>query len=255
MKAMNAVPRRAATLAWKSEGAVLGNDVVDLRDPDSNPGSHPLRFDERVFSPAESGAIRQHGASASLRWWFWAAKEAAFKSARKCDAKVVFSPPRFEVELLGRDAGCVVHRPERGACQRFEVRLWHGDGVVHAVASRDALRMAQEAQLVHGFRRLRRDESGEVAANSDFGPSRAVRDFAREQLACALDRPKQALRIRKQGGIPALWLADRPLAADLSLSHHGEWVAFACWLDASEMPGAAKRPRFVEASQARRCAS
>jgi phosphopantetheinyl transferase (holo-ACP synthase) len=33
--------------------AAIGNDVVDLRDPDSNPKTHPRRFDERVFSPNE----------------------------------------------------------------------------------------------------------------------------------------------------------------------------------------------------------
>ena len=193
MKPVNRVPQRAATAERTSEPIVLGNDVVDLHDPDSNPESHPPRFDERVFSPTERACIRANPGLPSLRWWFWAAKEAAFKSARKRDHKVVFSPPRFEVEISldaleqgELAAGQVVHRSKAGVSERFEFRLWHGDGVVHAVASPAtpaASRIAGCAQLIHGYRRLDPTESASgtsvvSAANPAWGPRRAVRRFA-----------------------------------------------------------------------------
>ena len=230
---------------------MVGNDVVDLRDPDSDPKTHPARFDERVFSTAERRMLRESAesrgfedcpdaarsvGSARLRWRLWAAKEAAFKAARKRDPATVFSPPRFEVEFSGAFAGSVVHRPSCGVAERFELRWWHHDDAVHAVAKHaGASPLAGPARLIHGFRRLHAEEiAGPGTSASGWRPSRAVRNFACERLGQALELPTDALQIRTEGRVPHLWLSERPATADLSLSHHGEWMAFACWIDVAE---------------------
>lgn len=234
---------------------MLGNDVVDLRDPDSNPESHPGRFDERVYSPSERRMIEDNPGSPSLRWWLWAAKEAAFKSARKQDDTVVFSPPRFEVALSSLEVGYVIHR-QKTRRQRFEFRLQHGDGVVHAIANSRVGSGTGGARLIHGVRRLRPEEATSAAGiASTWGPSVAVREFACEQIATALGDSSQLLEVRKQGRVPVLWRAQRRVAADLSLSHHGDWVAFACWLDRSELVDAVEGPRVGEAYALRGCES
>lgn len=242
-----------APAVWRSEVAVVsavGNDVVDLCDSDSDATTHPRRFDERVFSPAERTMIRESAESAEsggsggttrLRWRLWAAKEAAFKAARKLDAATVFSPRRFEVEFSGAHAGRVTHRRKGGAVECFELAWWHDDDAVHAVAKHEGTSPPEaSAQLIHSFRRLEPKEAAECESGStgcgpSWGPSRAVRIFAREQLSRALDVPVKALDIRSHGRVPTLWRDSRLARADLSLSHHGEWIAFACWLDASEL--------------------
>lgn len=240
---------------------MVGNDVVDLRDPDSDAGTHPRRFDERVFSSSEQQMLRQsdvsgqrsefahRSGSSRLRWRLWAAKEAAFKAARKRDTATVFSPPRFEVEFSGADAGRVTHRPKCGTVECFDLRWWQTEDAVHAVAKAasagsDAPLERSSARLIHGFRRLEAEDvaqsssaqttahkSTDTSCGASWGPSRAVRSFAREQLGRALDLPSDALDIRTHGRVPVLWLGTDVAAADLSLSHHGDWIAFACWLD------------------------
>ena len=75
---------------WKADEMMLGNDVVDLRDPDSDVATHPARFDERVFAPGERALIQHSAQPARLRWQLWSAKEAAFKAAKKRSAATIF---------------------------------------------------------------------------------------------------------------------------------------------------------------------
>ena len=64
---------------------MIGNDVVDLGDAEVQPGATHPRFDARVFAREEREALRASGAPNRLRWILWAAKEAAYKAARKLD--------------------------------------------------------------------------------------------------------------------------------------------------------------------------
>lgn len=188
---------------------MVGNDVVDLADPDVVKGPAHPRFDARVFARGEREALRQSGAPERLRWFFWGAKEAAYKLAKKQDPRVIFSPPRFVVTLDATLKGEVVHGD-----RRYPVRLAAGSDSVHAIATEKG------------------DASQVVAAlavnDTPLEDSRAVRELAARVLAERLRMPSEALRIRRRGRIPVLEVHGRDTALDLSLSHHGRFVAFAC---------------------------
>ncbi len=77
---------------------MVGNDVVDLRARIVAGPRHP-RFDARVFAPSEHRALRESAEPDALRWAFWAAKEAAYKVAKKLDDEAVWSPVRFVVRI------------------------------------------------------------------------------------------------------------------------------------------------------------
>ncbi len=63
----------------------IGNDVVDLSDPETRQqGLHP-RFDERVFDPRERALLGDSDSPHVLRWAFWAAKESAYKALKRLD--------------------------------------------------------------------------------------------------------------------------------------------------------------------------
>ena len=66
-------------------------------------------------------------------------------------------------------------------------------------------------------------------------PGRAARSLAVAALAEPLGVELDELRVHKdpRSRIPRLLLRERPAPADLSLSHHGEWVAFACALESA----------------------
>ena len=201
---------------------MIGNDVVDLRDPESASETLHPRFDTRVFDARERDALAASADAERLRWKLWAAKEAAYKLARKRVPTTVFSPSRFHVELDASGRSGVV---EHGG-DRYRVELDENDEALHAVALPvDA--DAKGGEVLSGWRRL---ERGELESGDPEAPSRAVRELLCERLAPRLGVDARDLEVRRRGRVPHLWLRGRPAPVDLSLSHHGGWLAFACEL-------------------------
>ena len=130
----------------------VGNDVVDLTDPETDLRALHPRFAERVFSPAERDALaacerepvaRRHGSTAReapartlLHWALWAAKESAYKALQRLAPGTLFSPREFEVDLpsasllatTGAIEGSVLHRG-----RRFSLRVHRDGACLHAI--------------------------------------------------------------------------------------------------------------------------
>jgi holo-[acyl-carrier protein] synthase len=196
---------------------MIGNDVIDLRDPEAQPDARHPRFDRRVFARQERQALARSGAPARLRWILWAAKEAAYKVARKLDGSVVFSPPLFVVSLDADLRGTVAHEGTR-----FDVSVEESPECVHALAS-DA--------SSSGGRRVAR--VARLADGAD--PSAAARTLAVEDVASLIGASPDDLEVEKEGRVPILLAHGERSGIDLSLSHHGRFVAFACELDADRV--------------------
>ncbi|MDH3519650.1 MAG: 4'-phosphopantetheinyl transferase superfamily protein [Myxococcales bacterium] len=190
---------------------MLGNDVVDLDDAECGRGAHHPRFDARVFVDAERRAIDAAPEPDRMRWILWAAKESAYKALRRRDRRAIFSPRRFRVDL---DAGLCgrVHHP-RGV---LAVRIALRGRCVHAIA---ALPWWRDAAVMSGVDRV---------AGAD--PSRAVRTLARAGLARRLELPTEAISIVQVGRVPQLRILGTRRSLPISLSHHGDYVAWACGL-------------------------
>ena len=185
---------------------MVGNDVVDLEDEETAPfATHP-RFDERVFAPEELRFLESSGARDRLRWVLWAAKESAFKVARKLDPRAIFSPRRAIVRL-GTDGRGAVRVGERA----FSLFVACDGEACHAVASSGA------GAVTSVMRRLAPWESPRLRARR-----LAISIVARELGASPAD-----VAIVKEQGIPTVRLRGRPAPLDVSLSHHGRFVAFA----------------------------
>jgi hypothetical protein len=193
-------------------GFAVGNDVVDLADPEARlDGLHP-RFAARVFTAAERSLLEACGDRQRLHWALWAAKESAYKARKRLDPEAVFSPREFEVELRplplsppGIASGRVVHRDDA-----FDLELRFDTESVHAIA---------RSRASAGGHTL----SGVNAAGEE--PGLAARRCAAAAIATALNLDPEGLSIADRP--PMVWYADRPLDAALSLSHHGRFAAFA----------------------------
>lgn len=204
---------------------LVGNDVVDLRDPENQPGAIHPRFDERVFTPVERARLTDEATAHRTRWLMWAAKESAFKVARKLDPGVRFLPRRFRVELEG-DALAVV----RHAVGRFHVSFTGTDDWVHAVATHSAgpgVEASLPRRLGPGpslmVERVRCGPAGPAAAHA----SARVRAMARSAIGRMLSIVPHEIEIAAAAHAPvALW-RQSPLPVDLSLSHHGRFLACA----------------------------
>ncbi len=201
---------------------LVGNDVVDLHDPESQPGALHARFDARVFTSVEREALKIFAPSSAsqheLRWTLWAAKESAYKVAKKIDPAVRFLPRDFVVRWIAEGRAVVLH--ETGP---FDVQLERTDEWVHAVAIRSAASAPSTCSPTHrpvggGVERLE-------APRAD--PSRRVRDLVCEALGSWMNLPPGQIQITAHRGIPIALRRNRRLPVDLTLSHHGRFVAWA----------------------------
>jgi len=191
---------------------MIGNDVVDLGDPESRAEGRHARFDGRVFDQTERMLIDAAPQPERIRWLLWAAKESAYKAARKEDSRTVFAPSRFHVR---REAGAGL-TVSIGA-RRFRVDVVVGAEHVHAVARGASDPPAAVCSAVGTLPAL--------ATGSDV-----VRRLAIARVSRLLGIAPEDIAIRRDRRVPALWLHGRRSPADLSLSHHGRFVAFACTL-------------------------
>ena len=205
----------------------VGNDVVDLADPETRLDALHPRFEERVFRAVERDLLEASRSRHALHWALWAAKESAYKAVKRLVPETVFSPKEFEVALsplppagaAGQATGWVLHRD-----RLFGLQV-HLDGArVHAVAKLDA---AAGGVLWKVGRAL-----GE--------PGAAVRRLAAAAIGSALGLDPAGLRIVRRP--PVATHPDGRLAADGSLSHHGRFVAPRPSSATSPRPRRGRRP-------------
>lgn len=222
---------------------MIGNDVVDLAHPATRSGAQHPRFDARVFTGAERAALAQSPAAQRLRWIFWAAKESAYKAARKLDSRAIWSPARFAVQLEPaepRELTALCGAVRHGAVT-FSLLVESNAEQVHALAF--CARISAPDALHH---------FGVAPCAKDAKAGDAVRAAARREIAAWLGAAPQDICIGRRGRIPTLHIAGLPPeAADLSLSHHGRFVAWACGIERAALRNilprraraAAKHPR------------
>jgi len=229
----------------------VGNDIVDLKEPDNCGKSGDDRFLGRVFTPEEGDRIVAAACPDMLLWAFWAAKEAAYKAVSRDDPSICSTPRRYgvvlddqvvdgtfsgvevvtgRIALDGQDSGRAIDAVEgsegrltgRVITPRGTVALWImvTDEYVHALA---VAGNGDLATLVHRVDRF--DIEKEAGGASAF-----VRRQLLLEIAIRLKCPIDELEIRKEPlgrGAPSVFLKGRPLAAEISLSHDGGFTAFA----------------------------
>ncbi len=216
---------------------MIGNDVVDLGDRETRAGAQHPRFDARVFAPCERRLLESGEFGEGLRWILWAAKESAFKVARRDDPTTVFAPSRFVVELDRDLRGRVRHRGGD-----YAVQVSVNRDRVHAVATRSRSGGGDE-RAAGRFRSA--GVTGAAGSAEGAAPGRAAREFAASEIARLLAVSASHLHFGRRGRIPELQpsgsarseldsarLASLDRCLDrlaVSISHHGRFVAYACW--------------------------
>jgi len=198
----------------------LGDDVVDLGDPEARlDGLHP-RFAERVFTRTEREALEASADRHRLHWALWAAKESAYKALARVEPSAVFTPRAFEVALAAAPSGdaAVIGRVRHGG-RAFALEVSLRGDALHAVAwDPDGLATARILRAVG-------------AAGHDPGAD------ARRLAACAIGAalcldPREVRFVERP---PLAVRGGRPLDLVVSLSHHGRFVACA-WAGTASAP-------------------
>ncbi len=226
----------------------IGNDIVDLRDPRCPGKADDDRFVRRIYTDEEAASIRSASRPDARLWLLWAAKEAAYKVA----SKLAGSPPVFEHRAFGvraeepGDPSAEVRGRVRYQGSEIPFRAEPAPDRVHVVAWHDPAGDAPASlhRTIRPFRRRDERESGDWRASlrdrfterewaSIHGPESAlVRLAARRGLGRLLGVEESALEIVCPDGPPGrtppeLRVRGRPSEWDVSLSHHGRFLAWA----------------------------
>jgi len=194
---------------------LVGNDLVDLLDPQADPQSIHQGFDERVMTDEENRLIVSALDPHRLRWMLWAAKESAFKVVKKVDPSAVFHPKAFEVELITFGGAHVCHSKAD-----FETVLYHSPKWVHAVTTLESKSVKSDSRLHSRVLSLE-------SQNRSFDSSMEVRTFARKALGSWFEVSWTEVEIVTENRIPRATRRGKRLEIDLSLAHDGNFVACA----------------------------
>ncbi len=182
----------------------VGNDVVDLGDPQIAEHHLRARFIERVCAREE--ADRARGDKRAL-WSLFAAKEAAYKVLVKLGQPVGFAHREIVVAEGWRSVAF------RGV--RLDLHLEGDDEHVHAVASLDAAPVSAVRHATGDQSRAARALAAEVLARSGL---HADLEIVRDPIIGAWDGYGPPRVVSRAG---------EPIDADVSLSHDGRFVACA----------------------------
>ena len=242
-------PSEGASVA---ESVIVGNDVVDLTDPRVLGKASNERFLERIFADEERAAIANAPDPDLELWQRWAAKETAYKAVSKLGGSPpTFAHRAFVVSWCHPSARDGTHGVRSGSVHYestiIDIEAAWDRQTVHVVGwVGDMPRSRKDEHLNSRLARL--DEAGaawsgprtelerrltprELAA-AHSQASVAVRIAARAAIADALAVDEHRIEIvcapGKPGRRPPAVLVDGDRGTvDVSLSHDGDWIAWA----------------------------
>ncbi len=199
----------------------MGNDVVDLADPENVGKSGDDRFCRRVFNAGELALVAGSSQPDMILWALWAAKEAAYKAVSRFDGSVCSIPRKYPVVIEeSANQGCCM--PLRGTVATpagdIPVCIFVEKEALHAIAAGTT---AELEKIVFHVEPLHRDAA-------DTG--RFARKILLVELARRLDCAVGELAVLKEEKRPwAPWVTRRDvrLPVSISLSHDGRFAAFA----------------------------
>lgn len=212
----------------------VGNDIVDLIQPHAKKKSRDTRFLKRVFLPDEASYVLADMQPDAMLWAFWTGKEAAYKAIQKDSVAVPSIPRLYKVSITADTGTKDAPSPRSGRQLQGTVETPTGwvrlktsitTDYVHSVAT--PLWATPDAKIVSQVERMAVGRTLSPAYESSF-----VRNAAKRHLAdCLKCRPKD-IEIRRQPGHrglgpPYVYLQNDRAATDISLSHDGDFAAFA----------------------------
>ena len=223
---------------------IVGNDVVDLRHPDTWRKSHDRRFVQRVFLPEEEKRIYNDSDPDGCLWMFWAAKETAYKIFSKENPSISSSPLKYKTEQLDemflpghtydRRLTCAVTTP----CGSVGIIIYAGRDYLHAFGS-----FGNGEAL--GNMHLRIFCLEKVCEKEERTDSAVVRNVLRNYLGRYWNIPPSSISIHREKnerglGAPYVYINCKKAPMDISLSHHGRYGAFILFTKRTEAPSATK---------------
>ncbi len=206
-----------------------GNDIVDLTDPEVFNKHRDERFMSRVFTLREREMIEDSLEPNQMLWMVWACKEAAYKMIRKAFPDAGFLHQLFQVTKIVFEKSCFrafLHYKDNG----IKMKIKSNQNFIHAFGETER---AYETKTPSGDIANLKHFFNEDEWKSIHSPESAwVRYFAKMELAKELRTSIWDLAIVRgyenfKWDPPAVYWKNIRTGIDISLSHHGKWLAWA----------------------------
>lgn len=191
---------------------MIGNDIVSLKVVQAEPRANNPRFLQKVLTIPEQSWLRLQPDKESALWILWALKESTYKAEFKHHRKRAFSPKSYRCYICPSSRTVKILVDNRAYSGSWSIK----DGYLHALSwSADQLKSTIQFQTLRLKQKKKSSQSLEL--------KQAMIDKMSDTLAIAPDK----LQFEYEDEIPFLCEGRERLPIDISLSHHGEWGAFA----------------------------
>jgi len=196
--------------------------------------SRDIRFVNRVFTQDEQKRILNSANPDTMLWALWTGKEAAYKVVSKSHPVISSAPHAYKVNFEGEGIAELDSNSSRRynfsgvvetPCGLIPVRIFQTCDSIHCIGTTGASEAIDS--VAWGVRRI-----GRGLRVTPHLKSFIVRKAARRHLSLYLNRDPDEIEIhRLKGprglGPPIVYVKDQETGVDISLSHEGDFVAYA----------------------------
>ena len=187
---------------------MIGNDIVDLEFAKHNSRWREQRFLDKLFSKEEQDFILSDGNRFQNIWRLWSMKESAYKIISRADGIVRFNPKDFCCFTTNATKGNVVFENKS-----IPTISQSTENFIQTTACLEQRYISEVFQFLNSDIIIQHQQSKE----------QAVKAYAQW-----MSLPQKTLAIVKNGnGVPQFYSNGRLLKAQISLTHHGHFGAFA----------------------------
>jgi phosphopantetheinyl transferase (holo-ACP synthase) len=195
---------------------MIGNDIVDLKQaakdsPDSyREGKRHQRFLEKVFTEKEQGYIFTAKNTHQIVWLLWSMKESAYKINIQQYQQRFFNPKKIECTLLDNEKGSVKINNE---C--YSTLSTISNKFIYTVA---ALKNIDKSQGKY----FKIDDSSYKDQHQTCNAK------LKEAISQLYKTKNESVSIKKNKlGVPKLYKNRMPIETSCSITHHGNYGAYA----------------------------
>jgi len=184
----------------------IGNDIIDLKLAKTQSNWQRKGFLEKQFTQKEQDEILSSENPFLKVWLFWSMKEAAYKCYTQKFKERFFAPRKFECTAITKDNGMVV----------FEENTFYTASIFNAFY----------------ISTIAREKKEETVIFSAIGlPSEIDLDL-KIKLAAEIVVSVEGIEKRKTTiGAPLFYYQEELLTKSCSISHHGNYAAYAFNVD------------------------
>ncbi|PQJ79891.1 4'-phosphopantetheinyl transferase family protein [Polaribacter porphyrae] len=184
----------------------IGNDIIDLQLAKTESDWQRIGFLEKQFTEKEQKEIYNSENPFLKVWLFWSMKEAAYKCYTQKVKKRFFAPQKFECLLTKEDEGVVTFQNTN-----FYTTTFFDASYIHTIA---------EDKLIKGGHKIR-------VFLGVGSPNNLDKDITKRLQENTGILSSEIEKRKIQIGVPQFYHHHKFLTNSCSISHHGNYGAYA----------------------------